>query len=157
MSAWRAATSATARRTSSRTTFLTSGSAMSSPRPSVASQIVRFCLGPVEPARHVIGHARAGAAAHGRRQLFLAQRAEPLEQRDVDLLAAAEVVVHEPAGYAGGARDVLDRDLVVGALGEQRVGRVEDLLAPLPGIETAELGRAHKGSVNVVGDPSRHC
>ena len=111
---------------------------MSSPCAIVASQIVRFCLGPVEPARHVVGHARAGAAAHGRRKLFLAHGAEPLEQRDVDLLAAAEVVVHEPAGDAGGARDVLDRDLVVAALGEQRVGRVEDLVAPLSGIEAAE-------------------
>ena len=38
------------------------------------------------------------------------------------------------------AGDVLDRDLVVGALGEQRIGRVEDLLAPLPGIEAADFG-----------------
>ena len=42
-------------------------------------------------------------------------------------LASAEVVVHEPAGDAGGGGDVLDRDLVVGALGEQGVGCVEDL------------------------------
>jgi hypothetical protein len=53
-------------------------------------------LGPVEPARHAIGHARAGAAADGRRQLFLAQGAEPLKQSDLDVLAAAEVVMHEP-------------------------------------------------------------
>ena len=131
---------------------------MSSPRAIVASQIVRFCLGPVEPARHGVGQAGAGAAAHGRRELFLAHGAEPLEQRDVDLLAAAEVVVHEPARDAGGAGDVLDRDLVVGALGEQRVGRVEDLFAPLCGIEAAVLRRrVHKESLNVVGDPSRDC
>ena len=98
-------------------------------------------LGPVEPARHGVGHARAGAAAHGRRELFLALGAEPLEQRDVDVVATAEVVVHEPAGDAGGAGDVLDRDLVVGALGEQRVGGVEDLFAPLGGIEAAVLRR----------------
>ena len=76
-----------------------------------------------------------------RPELFLALGAEPLEQPDVDLLATAEVVVHESAGDAGGARDVLDRDLVVGALGEQRVGRVEDLFAPLSRIEAAELRR----------------
>jgi hypothetical protein len=77
--------------------------------------------------------------------LFLALGAEPLEQRDVDVVAAAEVVVHEPAGDAGGARDVLDRDLVVGALGEQRVGGVEDLFAPLGGVEAAVLRcRGHK-------------
>ena len=74
--------------------------------------------------------ARALRPAGGRRS-FLALGAEPLEQPDVDVLATAEVVVHEPAGDAGGARDVLDRDLVVGALGEQHVGGVEDLLAPL--------------------------
>ena len=90
-------------------------------------------LGPVERARHAVREAGAGAAPDGRRQLFLTHGDEPVEQRDVDLLAAAEVVVHEPARDAGGVRDVLDRDLVVAALGEQRVGRVEDLFAALPG------------------------
>jgi hypothetical protein len=52
----------------------------------------------------------------------LGEGGEPFEQPDVDVLARAEVVVHEPAGDAGGAGDVLDRDLVVGALGEQRFG-----------------------------------
>ena len=37
-------------------------------------------LGPVEPARHGVGHARAGAATRGRPELFLALGAEPLEQ-----------------------------------------------------------------------------
>jgi hypothetical protein len=41
--------------------------------------------------------------------------------------------VHEPARDDGRAGDVLDRDLVVAALGEQRVGGFEDLLAPLAG------------------------
>jgi hypothetical protein len=62
--------------------------------------------------------------------------------------------VHEPAGDAGGARDVLDRDLVVGALGEQRAGGVEDLFAPLGGIEAAVLRRVRKGSLIVIGDLS---
>ena len=46
--------------------------------------------------------------------------------------------MHEPASDAGGVRDALDRDLVVGALREQHVGGVEDLLTPLAGIEAAE-------------------
>ena len=53
-------------------------------------------LGPVEPARHGVGHARPGAAARGRLEFVLALGAEPLEQRDVDVVATAEVVVHEP-------------------------------------------------------------
>ena len=61
--------------------------------------------------------------------------AEPLHQGDVDLLAAAEVVVHQPARDPSGARDVLDQHLLVPALGEQRVGGVEDLVAPLCGGE----------------------
>jgi hypothetical protein len=65
--------------------------------------------------------------------------------------------VHEPAGDAGRAGDVLDGDLVVGALGEQRVGGVEDLVAPLAGVEAAVFRRAHKASLIVVGDPSRDC
>ena len=93
----------------------------------------------------------------GRPQLFLAEGAEPLEQRDVDLLATAEVVVHQPAGDAGGARDVLDRDLLVAALGEQLVGRVEDLVAPLSGVEAAAFRRVHKATLNVIGDPSTGC
>jgi hypothetical protein len=65
--------------------------------------------------------------------------------------------VHEPAGDAGGGGDVLDRDLVIGALGEQRVGRVEDLLAPLAGVEAVVLGRANNGSLIVIGGSSRAC
>ncbi len=115
-------------------------------------------LGPVEPARHVIRDARTGAAAHRRPNFVFTVGADPLDQRDVDLLAPAEVVVHEPAGDAGGTRDVLDRDLVVRALGEQRVRGVQDLLAPLFGSEAAELRRgAHKWALSVVGDPSRAC
>ena len=131
---------------------------MSSPRAIVASQIVRFAS--VQSSqRDTVSATRARALRPtGGAQLFLAHGAEPLEQRDVDLLAAAEVVVHEPAGDAGGARDVLDRDLVVAALGEQRVGGVEDLVAPLPGIEAAELRRrVHNASLNVVGDLSTAC
>ena len=56
--------------------------------------------------------------------------------------------MHEPAGDTGGAGDVLDRDLVVAALGEQRVGRVEDLFAPLAGVEAAVLrGRGDNASL----------
>jgi hypothetical protein len=62
--------------------------------------------------------------------------------------------VHEPAGDAGGGGDVLDRDLVVGALGEQRVGGVEDLLAPLLRAETAVFRCADDASLIVVGDSS---
>jgi hypothetical protein len=65
--------------------------------------------------------------------------------------------VHEPAGDAGCAGDVLDRDLVVGALGEQRVGGVEDLLATLLGAEPAVFRRADKASLIVIGDPSSAC
>ena len=110
---------------------------MSSPCAIVASQIVR--LASVQSSqRDTLSATRARALRpDGRPELFLALGAEPLEQPDVDVLAAAEVVVHEPAGDAGGAGDVLDRDLVVGALGEQRVGRVEDLVAPLAGVEAA--------------------
>ena len=111
----------------------------------------------VEPARHGVGQRARALRPTGGAKLLLSQGGEPLEQPDVDRLAAAEVVVHEPAGNAGGARDVLDRDLVVGALGEQRVGRVEDLVAPLPGIEAAERRGAHKRSVNVIGALSRGC
>jgi len=66
-------------------------------------------------------------------------------------------VVHEAAGDAGGAGDVLDRDLVVGALGEQRVGGVEDLLATLLGAETAVFRRADNASLMIIGDWSRAC
>jgi hypothetical protein len=89
--------------------------------------------------------------------VLLALGAELFEQSDVDVLAAAEVVVHEPAGDAGGGGDVLDRDLVVGALGEQRVGRGEDLLASLPRVEPAVLRRADNASLIVVGELSRDC
>jgi hypothetical protein len=65
--------------------------------------------------------------------------------------------VHEPAGDAGRAGDVLDGDLLVGALGEQRVGCVEDLLAPLRGVEAVVLGLVDNGSLIVVGVPSRGC
>ena len=139
MSAWKAASCATARRTRSATTRLTSGSAMSSPCAIVASQIVRLAsvqssqrdTESATRARALRPRAAAAAPRAGRRAVRAA---------DVDLLASAEVVVHEPAGDPGGARDVLDRDLVVGALGEQRVGCVEDLLAPLPGAEAAVPG-----------------
>ena len=114
-------------------------------------------LGPVEPARHAVGDTRTRATTHGRPQSFLALGAEPFEQPDVDVLATAEVVVHEPAGDAGGAGDVLDRDLVVGALGEQRVGGVEDLLASLLGAETAVFRRADNASLMIIGDWSRAC
>src|SRR3954454_23969471 len=63
-------------------------------------------LGPVQPARHGIGHPRTCAATYGCPELFLASGGQSLEQPDVDLLASAEVVVHEPAGDGGGARDV---------------------------------------------------
>ena len=114
-------------------------------------------LGPVQPARHGVGHARAGAATRpvgedgprvGRRSARAARCRRP---------CAAEVVVHEPAGDAGAARDVLDRDLVVGALGEQRVGRVEDLVAPLPGVRRLYLGEFIRHSIRVIGGPSRVC
>ena len=121
---------------------------MSSPRPSVPSQIVRFCS--VQSSqRDTLSATRARALRPtGGGSCSSRMGAEPLEQRDVDLLAAAEVVVHEPPGDAGGARDVLDRDLVVAALGEQLVGRVEDLLAPPGGCEAAVLRRrAHKASL----------
>src|SRR4051812_8538783 len=97
---------------------------MSSPRAIVASQSVRFCLGPVEPARDGVGRACTGAATRARWELVLALGAESVEQAEVDLPAASEVVILEPAGDTGRARDVLDRDLVAGALGEQRVGGV---------------------------------
>jgi hypothetical protein len=69
--------------------------------------------------------------------LFFAHGTEPLEQRDVDLFATAEVVVHKPPGDAGGAGDVLDRHLVVAALTEQRIGSVEDLFAALCRVEAS--------------------
>ena len=89
--------------------------------------------------------------------MFLADRAESLQQPDVDLLAAAEVVVDEAAGDAGRLRDVLDRDLVVAALGEQDVGRVEDLIAALPRVEAAELGVFIAASLQPIGNPSTIC
>ena len=141
MSAWWAASSATARRTRSATTRLTSGSAMSSPCAIVASQIVR--LASVQSSqRETVSATRARAlrpAGGGSCSSRMAPSRS--QQPDVDLFAAAEVVVDQPAGDAGGAGDVLDRDLVVAALGEQRVGRVEDLFAPLAGVEAAELRR----------------
>jgi hypothetical protein len=66
-------------------------------------------------------------------------------------------VVHEPAGDAGGGGDVLDRDLVVGALGEQRVGGVEDLVAPLAGVEAVVLRRVDNASLILIGDPPTAC
>jgi hypothetical protein len=65
---------------------------MSSPRPSVASQIVRFCS--VQSSQRETLSARRARALRpaGRRYLLLALSADPLEQRDVYLLAAAEVV-----------------------------------------------------------------
>jgi hypothetical protein len=66
-------------------------------------------------------------------------------------------MVHEAAGDAGRAGDVLDRDLVVCALGEQRIGGVEDLLAALLGAETAVFRRADNASLMIIGDPSTAC
>ena len=80
---------------------------MSSPRPIVASQIVR--LASVQSSqRETLSSTRARAVGHRWPEPLLAHGAEPFEQRDVDLFATAEVVVHESAGDAGGARDVLD-------------------------------------------------
>ena len=62
----------------------------------VASQIARFA--PVQSSqRDTLSATRAaGAAARGRPEFVLALGAEPLEQRDIDIVAPAEVVVHEP-------------------------------------------------------------
>ena len=69
----------------------------------------------VKPPRHGVGDPRPSGAAHRWPQFVLTVGAEPLAQREVELVATADVVVHEPAGDAGGACDVLDRDLVVAA------------------------------------------
>jgi len=95
--------------------------------------------------------------ADGRAEVFFALGSETFQQRDVDVLAAAEVVMDEPAGDARGTCDVLDGDLVVGAFGEQFVGGVENLIAALTGVEAAVLRRADNGSLRVVGDLSRVC
>ena len=97
-------------------------------------------LGPVKPARHAVGQAGAGAAADARRQLLLALGAEPFEQRKVGLFAATEVVVHEPAVDAGGARDVLDRDLVVGALGNSALAASRICSRRCPGARRLYFG-----------------
>ena len=97
---------------------------------------------------------RRGRAVGRPRRLEAAAR--PSAGLPPALLAAAEVVVHEPPGDAGGVGDLLDRDLVVAALGEQRVGGVEDLLAPLARVEPAVArGRAHKPILNIIDDTSR--
>ena len=74
---------------------------MSSPRAIVASQMVRFAS--VQSSqRDTVSATRARALRADRlAELVLALGADPLEQPDVDLLASAEVVVHEPAGDAG--------------------------------------------------------
>ena len=102
MSAWWAVSSATARRTrlGDHPPDVGVGDVLAARERAQIDRAVR--LGPVEPARHRVGHARAGAAAHGHRELLLAHGAEPLEQSDVDFLAAAEVVVHEPPRDSGG-------------------------------------------------------
>jgi hypothetical protein len=64
---------------------------------------------------------------------------EPLQERDVDVLATAEDVVHKSSRDPGALRHVLDRDQAVAALGEQRVGVVEDLVA-LRGRVQASVG-----------------
>ena len=92
----------------------------------------------------------------GGRSASSRRASEPFEQRDVDLRASAEVVVHQAARDTCRAGDVLDRDLFVATLGEQVVGRVEHLFAPLRGVEAAVLPRrAHQSSVPGIGDPTR--
>src|SRR3954452_22773852 len=80
---------------------------------------------------------------------------ESFEQPDVDVLAAAEVVMHEPARDAGGLCDVLDGDLVVGPVGEEHAGGVQDLIVPLAGVEAAVLPRrGHNASLSLIGGQS---
>ena len=64
-----------------------------------------------EPAEHL-----AGGAVH---------------QLDVELLLAREVLVDERLRDARGGRDVVDAHVLVAALAEDLVGRLEDALAPL--------------------------
>jgi hypothetical protein len=64
-----------------------------------------------------------------------------------DQWASAEVVVHQPAGDAGRVRDVLDRDPVVVALGEQGVAGVEDLVS----LPTSERADEHSDPLQLCG------
>ena len=74
---------------------------MSSPRAMVASQMVRL-VSVQSSQRDTLSATRARALRPvGRAELVLALGAEPFQQPDVDVLASAEVVVHEPAGDAG--------------------------------------------------------
>src|SRR5688572_873143 len=81
-------------------------------------------------------------------QRFFPGGGEPFEQRNVDLRASPEVVMHQAARDTGRTCDVLDRDLLVAPFDEQVVGRVEHLLTPLRGVQAAALrSSAHRHNV----------
>jgi len=63
--------------------------------------------------------------------------------------------MHEAARDTGGLRNVLDRDLLVPALGEQRVGGVEDLVAMLVRAQAMVFRRVvQTATVRKFGGPS---
>ena len=87
----------------------------------------------VEAGGELLGGGEVGVGRGQLRQLLLAA----LEGGDEEVLLGREVVVEQALGDAGGAGDLLDRDLVVGALGEQAGAGGEQLLAPGVGAEPA--------------------
>ena len=62
-----------------------------------------------------------------------------------EVLLRREVVVEQPLRDPGGAGDLVDRDLVVGALAEQLEPRVQQLLAPLVGLHAGAAAERHAG------------
>ena len=83
-----------------------------------------------------------GLGVGGARRALASLRQEPLADRDErlgqDVVLAGEVLVERRAGDAARAADVVHRDAVEPALGEQGRGGVEDLLA---------AGHGHRSSL----------
>ena len=76
-------------------------------------------------------------------------RAASPERRDVEVPLGREVVVEQALRDARRARQIVDRDLVVGALAEHREPEREELRAPLVDVEPgprARAGRVRAGS-----------
>ena len=77
----------------------------------------------VERAAQALGRRQRGVGLGEREQLV----GLGADRREVEAALASEVVVEQPLRDAGGGRDVVDRQLVVGVLGEQLAADREQL------------------------------
>src|SRR2546423_6717818 len=90
-----------------------------------------------------VGGRRAGPERRAAADARLLQRALALvEQREGERAAVAEAPVERALADAGGAGDVVHRDVVDAALREERAGGLEDLAAVAGGVGALPRGAA---------------